>query len=87
LKLELEAVNRLVVGAVENMDVVAGLAATCGGSDENENDGFTFSFPNARACPRTLLLASLPLDDEDWLSSFCTLAAPPDGAMMFWEEA
>ena len=87
LVLEPEAGNKLVLGAAANMDVVAGLAAACGGSDENENDGFTFSFRNARACPGMLLLPSLPLEGEEWLSSFWTLAAPSDGAVMFCEEA
>jgi hypothetical protein len=87
LVLEPEAGDKLVLDAAANMDVAVGLAADCGGSDENDSDGFTFSFPNARACPGTLLLASLALDGEEWLSSFCTLAAPSDGAMMFWDEA
>ena len=87
LVLEPEAENKLVLGAAANMDVVAGLAAACGGSDENENEGFTFSFPNARTCPGALLLPSFPLDGEEWFSSFWTLAAPSEGAMMFWQEA
>lgn len=86
LKLEPEVENEVVLAAAANMDAVAGLAAACGDSDENENDGLTFSLPNATAYPGTPLLSSLPLVCEDWFSSFCTLAAPSDGAMLFWEE-
>ena len=86
MKRESEAENKLVLGAAAKMDEVAGLTAACGGSDENENDGFTFSFPNAMACPGTPLLTNLPLVGEDWFSRFCTLATPSDGAMIFWEE-
>jgi hypothetical protein len=69
------------------MDVLPGLEVACGGSEENENDGFTFSFPNATAGNGAPLLASLTLVGEDWLSSFCTLTAPSDGAVLFWVEA
>jgi len=86
LELELGVENKLFLGVVAKMDVVAALVVACGGRDENENDGFTFSFPNAMACPGTPLLTSLPLVGEDWFSRFCTFATPSDGAMTFWEE-